>query len=391
MNRREFNGLACGCFACAALTVAAQPFAPKLMPGFRPAPDSDENGLWDMMSREEARLKTSRFVVREPELNRYVHDVACRIVGDYCPDVRIYIVRTPYFNASMAPNGMMQIWTGTLLRTQNEAQLATVIGHEVGHYLRRHTVDRFRDARDKSSFALVLSMGLALAGVGLAGNLTNLMLAASIFSFSRDQEREADSIGLDLLEKAGYDPGEAPAIWTQLIAEHKARENPSGRDIVFASHPGEEEREATLRERSATMPGFGDVARRHRDRHAEALRPHMRDLFADEVRLHQYGPSLALFTSMLEHEPRDGKLAFAVGEVHRLRARDGDFDMALASFERALAAEGAPPETWRSIGLIRRQRQEGDLAEAAFFKYLELRPDADDALMIKSYITKENT
>jgi predicted Zn-dependent protease len=375
--------------ASAAFPAAAEIFAPKLTPGFRPASDSDENGLWDLMSREEARLKGSRFVIREPELNRYVTDVVCRLAGDYCPDIRVYIVRTPFFNASMAPNGMMQVWSGALLRTQNEAQLAAVIGHEVGHYLRRHTLDRFRDARDKSAFSMVLSMGLTLAGIGLVGSLTSLLVAASVVSYGRDQEREADAIGLDLMERAGYDPMEAPAVWSQLIAEHKARENPSGRDIIFASHPGEEEREVSLRETASSMPGAGETARRYKDRHLKALRVHRRQFFEDELRLRQYGPSLALFTTMLQNDPDDGTLAFAVGEVHRLRARDGDFDKALASLDRAWATGTAPAETWRSIGLIRRERQEIELSEAAFRRYLQLRPDAEDALMIKSYLEKE--
>ena len=55
------------------------------------------------------------------------------------------LVRTPYFNASMAPNGMMQVWSGLLLRVDNEAQLAAVLGHEIGHYLARHSVERLRD------------------------------------------------------------------------------------------------------------------------------------------------------------------------------------------------------------------------------------------------------
>jgi predicted Zn-dependent protease len=339
-----------------------------------------------MMSREEERLRSSRFLVRDPELNGYVRDVACRMAGDYCADLRLYIVRTPYFNASMAPNGMMQIWTGALLRAQNEAQLASVIGHEVGHYLRRHTVDRFRDVKDKSAFSLVVSMGLAVAGLGAVGQLTGLLLAASMFSYGRDQEREADSIGLDLMERGGYDPSQASAVWSQLIAERKAREVPSARDLVFASHPGEDERETVLRERAASMPGNGDESRRHRDRHTLAMRRFRMTLIADELRLRQYGPSLALFQRMQELEPGDGEVAFAVGEVYRMRAREGDHVEALRSYDRALSTEGVPAETWRSIGLVRRERGEGALADAAFRRYLELRPDADDSLMIKSYL-----
>lgn len=59
----------------------------------RPDPGSDEGGLWAMLSREEARLKKSRFLVRDEELNRYVAGVACRLAGEHCPDARVYVVR----------------------------------------------------------------------------------------------------------------------------------------------------------------------------------------------------------------------------------------------------------------------------------------------------------
>ena len=74
------------------------------------------------------------FAVRDPVLNAYVRKVLCRTIGDaHCAPIRLYIIRTSQFNASMAPNGMMQVWTGLLLRMDNEAQLATVLGHEMGH------------------------------------------------------------------------------------------------------------------------------------------------------------------------------------------------------------------------------------------------------------------
>jgi predicted Zn-dependent protease len=69
--------------------------------------------------------------VRDPALNAYVRSVLCKVTDDYCRDVRVYIVDVPYFNASMAPNGAMMVWTGTLLRVRNEAQLALVLGPRV--------------------------------------------------------------------------------------------------------------------------------------------------------------------------------------------------------------------------------------------------------------------
>ncbi len=70
--------------------------------------DKDERGLWMEVDEQERKLKNSNFVIHDPALNAYVHDVFCRTVGPDFNALRPYIVRTPYFNATTAPNGMIQ-------------------------------------------------------------------------------------------------------------------------------------------------------------------------------------------------------------------------------------------------------------------------------------------
>src|SRR3546814_15342811 len=77
-------------------------------------------------------------------------------------------MRTPYFNASMAPNGMMKVWSGLLLRVNDEAQLAAILGHEMGHYMQRHTLARMRDMRSKAA------IGAFLGGLGIVGGIAQL-------------------------------------------------------------------------------------------------------------------------------------------------------------------------------------------------------------------------
>ena len=348
-----------------------------LAPGYRPPADSDEKGLWSLMDRAERRFKTSRFVVREPTLNTYLHDVVCRLGKDYCEDLRIYIIRTPYFNASMAPNGMMQVWTGLLLRCKDEAQLAAILGHEMGHYLRRHTVERWRDMRDKSALGAVLGLGLAVAGAGNARVLTDLALGASMFAFSRDQEREADEIGLELMVKAGYTPLGAPEVWEQLIAEAKAGTAERTSSFLFATHPETEERLETLREKSKQADSKS--GQRGRDRYDAGLAQVRNQLVHDELALRQYGRSEVVFQRLLAQTPDDGLLWFAKGEIYRLRDGEGDAERALDAYNTAIGTTGAPPETYRSIVLVELKRGERQEAEKAFARYLELRPEASDA------------
>jgi predicted Zn-dependent protease len=387
MRRRDFVRAACGCAAalgCASVFGGA--LQARLAPGFRPEASSDEHGLWDQFEKEEKRLRHSRFVIRDPELSAYISGLVCKVAGDYCRDIRVYVVRSPFFNASMAPNGMMQIWTGCLLRCQSEAQLAAIVGHEIGHYLRRHGVERFHDAQRKSAFSTLLGLGLSVAGGVQYSGLADAVILASAFAYNRDQEREADAMGLELCASVGYDPEEAANVWAHLIAERKARDNQGFRDLIFATHPVEEEREEKLRALASTLPGCGMPERRGRDRYLRMLRRERASFFAEELKLRDYGASIALFERMLQSDPADLEVAFNLGEVYRLRAREGDDARALEQLDRLAQDAKAPVETWRSIGLVRRSRGEAAEASKAFARYLELKPNADDAAIVRSYL-----
>ena len=160
MNRR--NALA-ALFALSLLSSAsASASLDSTRPNARPAPGSDEAELWYAMERVELELQHSPLVVRDPALNAYARKVLCEVTRDYCADLRLYLVDLPYFNASMAPNGVMILWTGSLLRIQNEAQLALVLGHEFGHYRERHTLQQCSVVKAGVQ-AGTLSIGVAVA------------------------------------------------------------------------------------------------------------------------------------------------------------------------------------------------------------------------------------
>ena len=348
-----------------------------LHPGYRPEEGSDEEGLWRMMDRAENDLKLSRFVVRDSQLNEFVSEMICRLGKDYCPDIRAYIVRTPYFNASMAPNGMMQIWTGLLLRCSDEAQLAAIVGHEMGHYVHRHSIQRFRDVRNKAGLNAFLALGLAAAGQGWAGGLTDLALTASIFSFSREQEREADTVGLEMMARAGYTPVAAHEVWEQLLSEQEASTADRTQSVMFASHPAPQERLETLRDQAQLLDG--EHGERGYDRFRESLAGVRQQMVEDEVALRQYGRSEVVFERLIAQSPEDGLLWYGKGEVYRLRAAPGDLELALVAYQTALDTGKAPPETYRSIVLVELRQGNKDKARSTLETYLEKYPEARDA------------
>ena len=148
--------------------------------------DETERGLWQQMDDYERELKSSEFLMTDPALNAYVKSVLCKAVGiERCGSTRIYIVRTPQYNAMMAPNGMMIVWSGLLLRTRNEAELATVLGHEFAHFEKRHTIQMYHNIKSKTDAMTWLSV---LPGA----SFVQMSLMGSVMSFNRDMERQAD-------------------------------------------------------------------------------------------------------------------------------------------------------------------------------------------------------
>jgi len=341
----------------------------------RPEAATDEGGLWAIMDREEAKLRRSPFIVRSAELQRYLGDVLCKLGGEHCGDTRVYTMRTPLFNATMAPNGMVQVWTGLLLRVENEAQLATILGHELGHYLQRHALSRLRDARGAGMFASLMTP------FGIAGLVAQYAAIAGYLSYSREHEREADEIGLGLLRRAGYDTREASKVWGNLRTELAAGRggDPADKSLLFASHPGIGERQRTLEKLGAD--GSGVIG-------AEEFRarvdPLLWTLLEDELQRAEYEQSLVLLDRLVALRPGRGDLRYFRGEARRLRAEDGDLELAAADFETALGEQSdkPPPQAHRSLGLVLRKQGHAEEARAQLRRYLELLPQAPDASLV---------
>ena len=344
----------------------------------RPDIASDEGGLWALMDREETRLRRSPFAIRDASFSAYIQEIACRLAGDHCPDVRVHLVRNRFFNANMAPNGMMQVWSGLMLRVDNEAQLAAVLGHEIGHYLQRHTVERLRDAKARSAFGQFLGM------FGVAGLVGQIGMLAGALAFSREHEREADRIGLTLMSRAGYDPREAAKIWDNLLLELKAgpQGDPTKNSPLFATHPAIDERTETLNKLAAELP----PGVTNEDVWQARTAPYRREWLNEEVKRGQSEESLALLTRLVARSPRQADYLWARGDVYRLRGEAADSDAAIADYKAAAALGNEPPETHRGLGMVYRASGRLAQAKASFSRYLELAPEASDSLMIKNYL-----
>ena len=385
-DRRAFLRSACrhcvGLSALGGLSAFAQDLSSIRVPQrfARPAVDTDEGGLWGLMDREEQRVKHSPLTIHDRAFQAYLQDLVCKLAGDFCPDVRVYPVRVPHFNAMMSPNGMMVVWSGLMLRAENEAQLAAVLGHELGHYMERHTVEQLRAQKDHA----LLSTLVGLVG-GVGTFLGQISLSASLFAFSREHEGRADRMGVRLMKHAGYDARESANIWDNLLQELKVT---GGRDAgkngdIFDTHPTSAGRRDELLALAGNEGGDKGEAR-----YRNAIAPLRLGWLHDEIKRGQYEESLVLFGRMIARDAQDAQALYARGEVYRLREEPGDMERAVADLERASRIAQVPAEAFRSLGLIHQQRNENIPAAQAFQSYLAQAPQAPDAAMVRSYLTE---
>ena len=385
-GRRGFLRSACrhclGLGALAGLPAIAQDLSSvRVPPRFkRPAADTDEGGLWGLMDREEARLKRSPLTIQDKDLRAYLSDLVCRLSEGHCADIRVHPVRVPKFNAMMAPNGMMLVWSGLMLRAENEAQLAAVLGHELGHYLERHQVEQLRAAKDRA----VLSTLVGMVG-GVGSLLGQIGLLADTFAFSREHEERADRMGMRLMRHAGYDGREAAVVWENLLAELRITggKDAGKRGDMFETHPTTAGRRDQLLQLAGDAGGITGE-----DRYRKVIAPLRLGWLQDEVKRGQYEESLVLFDRMLAKAPGDAEVLYARGEVRRLRDDAGDLELARSDLDAATRAAKAPAETFRALGLVHRQRNDRAAAAQAFETYLAQAPQAPDAAMVRSYLAE---
>jgi beta-barrel assembly-enhancing protease len=367
--------------AASALIAAEVPPPAPVSAGYQPS-DKDERGLWMQAQEYERNLGNSSFVMRDPELNAYVRKILCRTIGESnCADIRVYIIRTPYFNASMAPNGVLEIWSGLLLRLQNEAQLAAVLDHEYGHYQQRHSLQLFRNARNKSGAAVWFSM------FGLAGQLVSLGMISSVFQFSREMETQADSLSVDFMAHGHYDPRAAVAVWENLRAEmdataaarnQKSRKNQTGG--IFATHPPTLERVANLKSLADKLPS-GDNRELGREAYIHAIQPYWASLIDDQIKLNDFGASEFLL-AQLAQEGWSSRLLLARAELYRSRGTEKDLTAAAGFYRDAMALPDAAPEVWRGLGIALLRSGKTEEGQAMLKEYLSRRPDCPDRTMI---------
>ncbi|WP_292975080.1 M48 family metallopeptidase [Nitrosomonas sp.] len=179
-------------------------------------PDAEVNSMglqaFDTMKRESQ-------VNHDAAKNRFVSCVVSAITREVGGEWEVVVFEDSSLNAFALPGGKIGVHTGLLDLVDNQDQLATVIGHEVGHVMARHSNERLsQQVGTNVGISLVQAVAapqsaLGQTAVGLLGIGAQYGI---IMPYSRLHESEADTIGLDLMAKAGFNPAESIKLWQKM-------------------------------------------------------------------------------------------------------------------------------------------------------------------------------
>jgi len=396
---RSARGMGMVGMAAVALALLSGCAATTLVPidhaGFQPEPD--ERALWDSAETLDKAMAEHQLIDDDPALQAYLDGVVARLTPPLGGDlpVRVRVLRDPYLNAFAMPNGSVYLHAGLLARIDNEAQLATVLGHELVHFTERHSLKTQRTAENRRAVMQVVFGVLAAAAAGASGDLNAARLMmdlgdaisptvvdAQVNGYSRDLEREADARGFALVAAAGYDVAESPKVFAHLQQDHA--EADIEEPYFFGSHPRLAERIESYQALLAARPAApGPAPRVGRDELAAALSPLLLDNARADIRMGRTSRALRAIDRHLAHTPANGRAHFLRGEALR---RAGDADAARLAYDRAVDLDPGDAAAARELGLLHRAAGRHQAARAAFARYLELAPAATDRPIIEVYV-----
>jgi predicted Zn-dependent protease len=194
-------------------------------------------------------------IVQDPELNRYINvlgDSIARLTSRADLDWHFFIVDAKDVNAFAVPGGFIYINRGLIERTDRMDEVAGVLGHEIGHVVRRHTVKQMEKAQGANIGVTLACVLTSVCNSQVAGAAINIAGGAVFARFSRQDEAEADNEGFNNVVRAGISPVGMVTMFQKLIAERKSR--PSSVEAWFRTHPLEEDRVAAIQARINQIP-----------------------------------------------------------------------------------------------------------------------------------------
>ncbi len=396
MDRRPLESVAVCLAAFAVLGILAYSCA------VNPVTGRSELSIMSFSREEEVNLGAKAYVpavqqqggfYRDKALEEYVQGVGMRVARvSHRPDLdyRYRVLNSSVPNAFALPGGFIVINRGLLVGLSNEAELAAVLGHETGHVTAKHSLAGYQ----RSMAANLLLAGVSVAAGGRKGVMELSGITSSLVEngFSRDQEREADWLGIDYMVKDGYNPEGAVQLQEYFYEQLEGKKNPMFAEGLFRTHPFSKERLDNARARIAKMyPGtvknpnytFNETAfvqktaRLKEVQKAYDLADQGDKLLKDK----KYVEALARYEAAIAREPNQAPFHAAVGRVHLLQKNYAPAESAL---NKAIRLDDELFESHFFMGALRYRKADHRGAIPELSRSMDLFPTKEAAGMLST-------
>ncbi|MDE1188984.1 MAG: M48 family metallopeptidase [Pantoea sp.] len=205
------------------------------------------------------QLRASAPLINDPLLNQYINQLGQRLVA-HADSVRtpfhFYLIQNDELNAFAFFGGNVVLHSALFRFTDNESQLASVMAHEISHVTQRHLARAMEEQKKNAPLTWVGALGSILLAIanpqaGMAGLMGTLAgTQQGMISFTQSNEQEADRIGIQVLQRAGFDPQAMPAFLQKLADQSRFSSKPPE---ILLTHPLPDSRLADARNRANQM------------------------------------------------------------------------------------------------------------------------------------------
>lgn len=331
---------------------------------------------------------------QDAALNTYLDGLGRELASrSHRPDMpySFRAVNANYVNAYAFPGGSIAATRGILLELEDEDELAALLGHELGHVNARHYAER----QAQGTLVQLATVGLTVAAAEknpaygeLAQLLGSLGGGALLSHYSRDNEREADALGMEYLARSGRNP--AGMVGLMELLNEQSRHKPNALELMFATHPMSGERLATARQRLGKEYAAAGERPRRRERYMDAT-ARLRGL-GNAIREEQkaeavlgekkYDTAEQHLRTALAQAPEDYPGLVLMGKVQMAMKRP---QAAQPYLERAKSVYPGEAQAHHLTGVSLLHMKRPDAALAAFQTYDRLLPGNPNTTFLKAY------
>lgn len=361
--------------------------------------EDDERQLWQDADRLEKRINRSNCIYKDLSLESYIEEITRKLapegLGTQEVKLRIKILKDSHFNAFALPNGAIYLNTGILSRFDNEAQLATLLGHELAHITHRHAIKEMRNTENKIALVQALRLLVVVAGSSfglglfvLGDDVDQLWALSAIRGYSRELETEADEDGFSAMIRAGYDPLEAPRVFEHLMWERD--EEKVKEPYFFATHPKLQERLDNYRRLLQNLPTSARLKEQRLvgiDSYQSRIETVLIENAVMDLERGRYKAARAALERALNRASQSPRVHFLLGELHRKSgSRSANIESAVTAYQKAIRLDPNYGEPHRELGFLYRAQGRKEEAYSEFQTYIRLCLQATDVPIIKGFL-----